>query len=319
MVVVTYKTVDKTPDLTHHGIKVQRWGVKNGPPYPLDYEDHSSSEKSKNPKSRISNYKNHNSRSGAAGSQEPTNRKRPDIDKDLLKKIGKGVLITAGVAALGAVAYSTISSGKFDSLIGAGKEYVDTVVRTSVDLTKLGKSIDQIDRKMVKSINSDLVKTKEGQMNCFSTSLSYCLNSLFGYDSKALGLTTVTEGGIVKLIDPVSGMKISGGPTVSLYTKLFDGLNVTQYSHQSLSSAFNSFSKGSTGVVRVFKGNMGHFINYECDSNGIVSIIDSQVGRVLSGDKYAMLASSDGWSISHAIDFSQATIREGINFKGLIK
>lgn len=33
--------------LMHHGIKGQSWGVTNGPPYPLDAEDHNSSEKKK--------------------------------------------------------------------------------------------------------------------------------------------------------------------------------------------------------------------------------------------------------------------------------
>ena len=32
--------------LSHHGIKGQRWGVKNGPPYPLKAKDHSKSEQS---------------------------------------------------------------------------------------------------------------------------------------------------------------------------------------------------------------------------------------------------------------------------------
>lgn len=31
--------------LSHHGIDGQKWGVKNGPPYPLDYEAHSAAEK----------------------------------------------------------------------------------------------------------------------------------------------------------------------------------------------------------------------------------------------------------------------------------
>ena len=39
--------------LAHHGILGQKWGSMNGPPYPLDYEAHSSSEKKKNPKSLI--------------------------------------------------------------------------------------------------------------------------------------------------------------------------------------------------------------------------------------------------------------------------
>lgn len=31
--------------LQHHGIKGQKWGDRNGPPYPLDADDHSSAEK----------------------------------------------------------------------------------------------------------------------------------------------------------------------------------------------------------------------------------------------------------------------------------
>ena len=32
-------------ELYHHGILGQRWGKKNGPPYPLSAKDHSASEK----------------------------------------------------------------------------------------------------------------------------------------------------------------------------------------------------------------------------------------------------------------------------------
>lgn len=41
---------DEDSYLEHHGIKGQKWGVSNGPPYPLDYESHSKSETQKNPK-----------------------------------------------------------------------------------------------------------------------------------------------------------------------------------------------------------------------------------------------------------------------------
>ena len=32
-------------ELYHHGIEGQEWGERNGPPYPLDPEDHSTAEK----------------------------------------------------------------------------------------------------------------------------------------------------------------------------------------------------------------------------------------------------------------------------------
>lgn len=35
-------------ELAHHGIGGQRWGKRNGPPYPLDYNDHSAAEKKAN-------------------------------------------------------------------------------------------------------------------------------------------------------------------------------------------------------------------------------------------------------------------------------
>ena len=35
--------------LYHHGIQGQKWGKRNGPPYPLDREDYSPAEKRKNP------------------------------------------------------------------------------------------------------------------------------------------------------------------------------------------------------------------------------------------------------------------------------
>lgn len=35
--------------IAHHGIEGQKWGVRNGPPYPLDESDRSSAERAANP------------------------------------------------------------------------------------------------------------------------------------------------------------------------------------------------------------------------------------------------------------------------------
>ena len=42
--------------LVHYGIKGTKWGVRNGPPYPLDYEAHTAAEKKANPKTILDNY-----------------------------------------------------------------------------------------------------------------------------------------------------------------------------------------------------------------------------------------------------------------------
>ena len=39
------RTTCSNDSLSHHGIAGQKWGEQNGPPYPLDYNDHSSLEK----------------------------------------------------------------------------------------------------------------------------------------------------------------------------------------------------------------------------------------------------------------------------------
>lgn len=43
---------EKSNYLAHYGIEKQKWGVRHGPPYPLDYEDHSKAQKKE-----ISKYK----------------------------------------------------------------------------------------------------------------------------------------------------------------------------------------------------------------------------------------------------------------------
>lgn len=79
--------------LCHYGIDGQKWGVRNGPPYPLDYESHSKREKQLNGAYSISKtdswYNNH---------------------KDELKKLAIASFAVAGVSATLYMAY------KYDAL-----------------------------------------------------------------------------------------------------------------------------------------------------------------------------------------------------------
>lgn len=52
-----YRLVPKDESLSHHGIEGQKWGVRNGPPYPLSAGDHSAAEKRAIKKESKKNYK----------------------------------------------------------------------------------------------------------------------------------------------------------------------------------------------------------------------------------------------------------------------
>lgn len=71
-----YKVIT-TSELYHHGIKGQKWGVKNGPPYPLNASDKSASEK------RLSSNKKTNKVSKFDNSIKGWN----DLDEDTKGKI----------------------------------------------------------------------------------------------------------------------------------------------------------------------------------------------------------------------------------------
>lgn len=73
--------------ICHHGIKGQKWGVRNGPPYPLDYEQHNSKEKKSNSKSSLNNYVNNNPASSDAAKRREKIHKRTERAMKVAKAV----------------------------------------------------------------------------------------------------------------------------------------------------------------------------------------------------------------------------------------
>lgn len=72
---------EKSNCLAHHGIEKQKWGVRHGPPYPLDYEDHSKAQKKE-----ISKYKFTSKKSQLSPKQRIKNTSKTKVSNNAIER-----------------------------------------------------------------------------------------------------------------------------------------------------------------------------------------------------------------------------------------
>lgn len=177
---------DKPPlneHLVHHGIKGQKWGVRNGPPYPLDGEDHSASEKKAGWRKSLDK------------SDKKDNNKKQERDDDTQKKgltdkQKRAIKIGAGIAVGLLAAYGTYKladSGELHRLAEKGKEIFQGDRYPGFkrnDAYSQPMSIDQISNTFLHKINPGYNKIPGTTNNCRRCTFAYEL-SRRGYDVKA--------------------------------------------------------------------------------------------------------------------------------------
>lgn len=98
--------------LTHHGILGQKWGERNGPPYPLDVKDHSATEKKARWRKSLDK-----------GTSREDNKKKGLTDK----KQKRALKIGATLAAVALATYGTYKladSGELHRLAEKGKAFI---------------------------------------------------------------------------------------------------------------------------------------------------------------------------------------------------
>lgn len=144
--------VAEDTELYHHGIKGQKWGERNGPPYPLDSADKSPSEK----------------REGSGGASSSAGDTQTSRRKGLTKGQKRALAITAGVVATGAAAYgahkvlSNLSDDDIQVLRETAKKALNGKTAAS-DKRKLSKKEQK--EKIIKAIkeldDSELTKRVE--------------------------------------------------------------------------------------------------------------------------------------------------------------
>lgn len=162
-----YSPPPRSDELFHHGIKDQKWGHMNGPPYPLGASDHSVSEKKAGWRSSLK-------KSSQTDSNQNHQRKGLSDKQKRALKIGAAAVGVALVA--GGTAYA-IKSGKFDNVLSKGNLIAPKKLPGDAgSVSNLKKSFNDLSiGEKVQAINPLHI-----QNNCKECSLAFAKSEISG-------------------------------------------------------------------------------------------------------------------------------------------
>lgn len=157
----------------HHGIGGQKWGVKNGPPYPLGASDHSAREKSKGTKGWANKPKTKESKS-------KDRVKLTDTQKTVIK-VGAAAV---GVALATGLAVYAVKSGKVQQLAKAGRYSLPKDLGASKIIVEKDNCKDVAEATILRELHIDdnaipsPVKTVTGNLHDFIEKRGYNKNGV---------------------------------------------------------------------------------------------------------------------------------------------
>lgn len=247
--------------LYHHGILGQRWGKRNGPPYPLGASDHSASEK----------------KAGWKKSLDKGSEKSYNSDKENSEKIGKAVFNTYKsrkpeqlnrFTKLGKNRAKEILSGDADDIFKRDEkaEVVDTAneVKNVID-SGFSRLVNSETLEETMRNTNPLRGKPEGRNNCTVCGISACLR-MMGYDVKAKGTGREMQNLLGIVEECFDNFKKIEGSAVKFGRSRNDAAEML----------LKRFGKNAYGVVNIqWKGSGGHTFNWKIE-NSIVSFFDAQ-------------------------------------------
>lgn len=300
-----YSYYPTSNELYHHGILGQKWGKRNGPPYPLGASDHSASEKKAGWRASIARH----------DKDKYNSYRLSDVQKKALK-IGAAAigvsLLTIGAHELGydkrlieygRNAFKKYCTNSIDTTLRTSKNFVGQSV---FDTAHVGRSFESIkrDMPMILSINSDNRNVYGGNTNCLHCATAYILNTGFGQKTKAKALPYVDE---------LSGLVHKGehaGRDPKLIRAIFNNIReIDCIEDNPFSKEIRKIPRGSSGMLFVHRNDYYHVMNYEKNILGITTIIDSQEGFIKNGFN-GFSHMNDKYSLVGIMDFSKATLSD---------
>ena len=210
----TFYFTNDSYELQHHGILGMKWGVKNGPPYPLDASSHSKREKKAGWRKSLN-----------SGNTEPKENKKRKFTFDKKKALKVGLAV-AGTIAVGAIAYQTVNSLK-NKNVKCGAEEVAKMLLDTQDQNVLKDASEEFRKKAIeisKETNLPLKENLGTPMDDINTIISQRTGSSDADCPYLLASFVLRRKGMdVSTIDNQLGYE--GGMSVGDLAHYFKGLN----------------------------------------------------------------------------------------------
>lgn len=179
--------------LEHHGILNQKWGKRNGPPYPLNRESHSSAEKKTLSKS-LSGKRHEEMYDRKTKSNPSRNKVREKKDFHLTDQQKKYIKIGASVAAAALVAYGGYKLSKNPKFRRLAAKGIDKIIKTPSTKEMLGKGPEIVNTKTGQIIKDSDIDDIIARKTMKSSSIPSGLKEIFTKDVKSPSIKTDFKG-----------------------------------------------------------------------------------------------------------------------------
>ena len=246
--------------LTHHGILGQKWGKRNGPPYPIDAQDHSASEKKAGWKKSIDKSSN----------EDLSDKKKglSDKQKQTAKRIAIGAAVVAGTCLAAYGGYRMYKSGNLNPIIDKfkkiGENGVGEYLAGNAEFVKLSVK-ESIEDSISKA--NPLKGTVEGSNNCVPSAIASFMRQA-GYDVTARSTNGKMQNTAGVIEECFKGAKVLEGSATKFGQSKADASDML----------LKRFGKDAEGVCAIdWTTGGGHCFSWKIE-RGKVMFYDGQNG-----------------------------------------